>query len=98
MGNDTDGFALTAHPRQSQGRPPKKRAQSSSRKSGLPNLRSPTEALSRPLETSPAADYLIAAAAAERGAGVLHYDHHFDTLCSALGIDSVWIAKPGSMD
>jgi predicted nucleic acid-binding protein len=43
----------------------------------------------------PAADYLIAAAAAERSAGVLHYDHHFDALCEALGIDSVWIAKPG---
>jgi predicted nucleic acid-binding protein len=26
----------------------------------------------------PAADYLIAAAAAERGFGVLHYDRHFD--------------------
>lgn len=46
----------------------------------------------------PAADYLIAAAAAERGAGVLHYDRHFDTLCRALGIESVWIAKPGSID
>jgi predicted nucleic acid-binding protein len=46
----------------------------------------------------PAADYLIAAAAAERGAGVLHYDRHFDTLCSALGIESVWIAEPGSID
>lgn len=46
----------------------------------------------------PAADYLIAAAAAERGAGVLHYDRHFDPLCRALGIESVWIAKPGSID
>jgi predicted nucleic acid-binding protein len=46
----------------------------------------------------PAADYLIAAAAAERGAGVLHYDRHFDTLCKALGIESVWIAEPGSID
>jgi predicted nucleic acid-binding protein len=46
----------------------------------------------------PAADYLIAAAAAERGAGVLHYDRHFDTLCRALGIESVWIAEPGSID
>jgi len=46
----------------------------------------------------PAADYLIAAAAAERGAGVLHYDHHFDPLCRALGIESVWIAKAGSID
>ncbi len=46
----------------------------------------------------PAADYLIAAAAAERGFGVLHYDRHFEPLCSALGIDSVWIAPPGSID
>ena len=46
----------------------------------------------------PAADYLIAAAAAERGAGVLHYDRHFDILCRVLGIESVWIAKPGSID
>jgi predicted nucleic acid-binding protein len=46
----------------------------------------------------PAADYLIAAAAAERGAGVLHYDRHFDTLCKAFGIESVWIAEPGSID
>ncbi|HEV3319689.1 MAG TPA: PIN domain-containing protein [Solirubrobacteraceae bacterium] len=46
----------------------------------------------------PAADYLIAAAAAERGAGVLHYDRHFDPLCGALGIESVWIAEPGSID
>ncbi len=46
----------------------------------------------------PAADYLIAAAAAERGAGVLHYDRHFDALCGVLGIESVWIAEPGSID
>jgi predicted nucleic acid-binding protein len=46
----------------------------------------------------PAADYLIAAAAAGRGAGVLHYDHHFDPLCRVLGIESVWVAKPGSID
>lgn len=46
----------------------------------------------------PAADYLIAAAAAIRGAGVLHYDRHFDPLCRALGIASVWIAPLGSID
>jgi predicted nucleic acid-binding protein len=46
----------------------------------------------------PAADYLIAAAAAERGAGVLHYDRHYDILCRELGIQSVWIAPPGSID
>lgn len=46
----------------------------------------------------PAADYLIAAAAAGRGCAVLHYDRHFDPLCEALGIESVWIAPPGSID
>ncbi len=46
----------------------------------------------------PAADYLIAAAAAERGASVLHYDSHFDILCRVLGVESVWIAQPGSID
>jgi predicted nucleic acid-binding protein len=37
----------------------------------------------------PAADYLIAAAAAERGFGVLHLDGHYDTLASVLGFPSV---------
>jgi predicted nucleic acid-binding protein len=37
----------------------------------------------------PAADYLIAAAAAERGFGVLHLDAHYDTLASVLGFASV---------
>jgi predicted nucleic acid-binding protein len=46
----------------------------------------------------PAADYMIAAAAAERGFAMLHYDRHFDPLCRVLGIESVWIAAPGSMD
>lgn len=46
----------------------------------------------------PATDYMIATAAAERGFAVLHYDRHFDPLCRALGIESVWIAPPGSID
>lgn len=46
----------------------------------------------------PATDYMIAAAAAERGFAVLHYDRHFDPLCRALGIESVWISAPGSID
>lgn len=46
----------------------------------------------------PAADFLIAAAAAERGADMLHYDRHFDPLARVLGIESVWIAQPGSID
>ena len=37
----------------------------------------------------PAADYLIAAAAAERGFGVLHEDRHIDTLARVLGFPSV---------
>ncbi len=45
----------------------------------------------------PATDYLIAAAAAERGFGVLHYDHHYDTLAGVLGFESVWIAAPGTI-
>jgi len=43
----------------------------------------------------PATDYLIAAAAAERGFAVLHYDRHFIPLCRVLGIDSVAIAPLG---
>ena len=46
----------------------------------------------------PATDYLIAAAAAERGASVLHYDHHFDPLCRVLGIESIWLAEPGALE
>jgi len=46
----------------------------------------------------PAADYLIAAAAAERGFGVLHYDRHFDPLCRVLGIESVLVAPRGELD
>lgn len=41
----------------------------------------------------PAADYLIAAAAAERGFGVLHLDSHYDTLASVLGFPSVRIDR-----
>lgn len=46
----------------------------------------------------PAADYLIAAAAAERGFGILHYDRHFDPLCRVLGIESVLVAPRGRLD
>lgn len=37
----------------------------------------------------PAVDYLIAAAAAESGFGVLHADSHFDLLAGVLGFESV---------
>ena len=43
-------------------------------------------------------DALIAAAAAERGFGVLHYDHHFDTLATVLAFTSQWVAPAGSID
>lgn len=37
----------------------------------------------------PVPDYLIAAAAAERGFGVLHADHHFDLLATVLEFESM---------
>jgi len=37
----------------------------------------------------PAAAFIIAAAAAERGFGVLHLDSHYDTLASVLAFTSV---------
>ena len=40
----------------------------------------------------PSADYLIAAAAAERGFGVLHADKHFELLAEVLSFESVQVA------
>jgi hypothetical protein len=40
-------------------------------------------------------DALIAAAAAERGFAVLHYDQHFDRLATVLNFTSQWVTKPG---
>ena len=42
-------------------------------------------------------DALVAAAAAERGFGVLHYDRHFDALAKVLSFRSQWVAPPGSI-
>ena len=42
-------------------------------------------------------DALVAAAAAERGFGVLHYDRHFDRLAAVLGFTSQWVAPEGSV-
>lgn len=42
-------------------------------------------------------DAMIAAAAAERGFAVLHYDEHFDRLASVLGFRSQWVARAGSI-
>jgi predicted nucleic acid-binding protein len=41
----------------------------------------------------PAANYLIAAAAAERGFGVLHEDRHYDLLATVLGFESVRLSS-----
>lgn len=43
-------------------------------------------------------DALVAAAAAERGFGVLHYDRHFDPLATVLAFTSQWVAPAGSID
>lgn len=43
----------------------------------------------------PATDYLIAAAAAEHGFGVLHADRHFGLLATVLEFDSVRIDAAG---
>jgi predicted nucleic acid-binding protein len=42
-------------------------------------------------------DALVAAAAAERGYAVLHYDQHFDQLASVLGFRSQWVAEAGGI-
>jgi predicted nucleic acid-binding protein len=45
----------------------------------------------------PFQDALIAASAARKNAGGLHYDGHFDVLSKVLGFESRWIAAPGSL-
>lgn len=45
----------------------------------------------------PLPDVLIAAAAQEAGADVLHYDRHFDRLSEVLHFRSVWLAPAGSL-
>jgi predicted nucleic acid-binding protein len=45
----------------------------------------------------PFQDALIAATAAHRHIGVLHYDGHYDTLSKVLGFESRWVAPPGSL-
>lgn len=42
-------------------------------------------------------DALVAAAAAEQGFGVLHYDRHFDTLATVLSFESQWVAPAGAI-
>lgn len=43
-------------------------------------------------------DVLVAAAAADAGIGVLHYDADYDTLAEVLPFESRWIAPRGSLD
>jgi predicted nucleic acid-binding protein len=45
----------------------------------------------------PPSDVIIAACAHESGAGVLHYDAHYDVLCArtSLRFDSEWLAPTG---
>jgi len=45
----------------------------------------------------PVVNYLIAAAAQETGAAVLHYDRDYDTLAEIMAFESVWLAPPGSL-
>jgi predicted nucleic acid-binding protein len=45
----------------------------------------------------PFQDVLIAASAAQKNFGVLHYDGHFDTLSKVLGFESRWAAEPNSL-
>jgi predicted nucleic acid-binding protein len=45
----------------------------------------------------PVVDYLIAAAAQETGAAVIHYDRDYDTLTEVMVFESVWLAPPGSL-
>jgi predicted nucleic acid-binding protein len=43
-------------------------------------------------------DLIAAAAAADAGIGVLHYDADYDTLAEVLPFESRWIAPRGSLD
>lgn len=45
----------------------------------------------------PIVDYLVAAAAQELGAAVLHYDRDYDTLAGLMNFESVWLAPAGTL-
>lgn len=45
----------------------------------------------------PVVDYLLAAAAQETGAAVIHYDRDYDTLAEVMGFESIWLAPAGSL-
>ncbi len=44
----------------------------------------------------PIVDYLVAAAAQELGAAVIHYDRDYDTLAAVMEFESVWLAPAGT--
>jgi predicted nucleic acid-binding protein len=45
----------------------------------------------------PVVDYLVAAAAQEIGAAVIHYDADYDTLAEVMEFESIWLAARGSL-
>jgi predicted nucleic acid-binding protein len=45
----------------------------------------------------PIIDYLLAGAAQETGAAVLHYDRDYDTLAEVMAFESIWLAPAGSL-
>lgn len=45
----------------------------------------------------PLVDYLVAAAAQEMGAAVIHYDRDYDTLAEVMAFESVWLAPAGRL-
>jgi predicted nucleic acid-binding protein len=45
----------------------------------------------------PIVDYLVAAAAQELGAAVIHYDHGYDTLAEVMEFESIWLAPAGTI-
>ena len=45
----------------------------------------------------PVIDYLVAAAAQEINATVLHYDADYDLLAEVMDFEAAWLAPPGSL-
>ncbi len=53
--------------------------------------------LSAGAQRLPIVDYLVAAAAQELGAAVIHYDRDYDVLAEVMEFESVWLAPAGSL-
>lgn len=45
----------------------------------------------------PIVDYLVAAAAQQLGAAVIHYDTDYDTLAEFMEFESIWLAPAGTL-